>query len=186
MLGSVHMHGPPQDTAAPGARGGAAHARGLMHRRPTSPCRQRAVQAGAPGRGRLRGACLTHRPRSSPGAPSLPVPCPSAPPPPRCSRKAQKMKLTQDSPRRPALWTCPLGSQEERGPSYPGWPCVEHPRRQHLGSSGWAGRPAHPAGSREKSRAGHVGKKGPRPGSSWASALSPRTLEAVAGREGFF
>lgn len=103
MLGSVHMHGPPQDTAAPGAQGGAAHARGLMHRRPTSTCRQRAVQAGAPGRERLRGACLAHRPRSSPGAPSLTVPCPPAPlplPPPRHSRKAQKMKLTQDSPQK--------------------------------------------------------------------------------------
>ena len=87
MLGSVHMHGPPQDTAAPGAQGGATHARGLMHRRPTSTCRQRAVQAGAPGRERLRGACLTHRPWSSPGAPSLTVPCPSAPPNPQVLQK---------------------------------------------------------------------------------------------------
>lgn len=48
-----------------------------------------------------------------------PFPAPLPHPPPRCSRKAQKMKLTQDSPRRQALWTRPLGSQEEHGPSYP-------------------------------------------------------------------
>ena len=76
--------------------------RGVAQEPPVTPVWSPA-QAGAPGRERLRGACLAHRPRSSPGAPSLTVPCPPAPlplPPPRHSRKAQKMKLTQDSPQK--------------------------------------------------------------------------------------
>lgn len=54
------------------------------------------------------GACLARRPWASPGAPSLALPSPSAPPSLGGSRKAQKMKLTRDTP-----GAYPLGSQEE-------------------------------------------------------------------------
>lgn len=85
MLGSVHMHGPPQDTEALGAQGGAACSR--PHACAPHPlCRQRAVQAGPRAEGGS-GACLAltalglhQEPLVSPFPAPLPLPLPPGAP----------------------------------------------------------------------------------------------------------